>query len=332
MIHGFRGFAQLSKKQSVTAADPFRAFLSERSVPFDMANRAWTAPREQTSASGRSIFLLLLSCLLAGCGTTRFTDTTRTATEQLLVSAAVDEAVTQIDFQVMAGKKVFFDDQYLDRASDRGYVISTLRQHLLAHGCLLMEDRKAATYVVEARSGAVGTDRHDLLFGVPQVTMPNAIPLTPIPATTIPEIPVAKRTEQKGVAKIAVFAYNRESGHPVWQSGVIQSDSTSKDLWVFGAGPFRSGTIRKGTEFGSDVIVVPLVGQPTTEWEDIRPAVSVIQRAVWEEPRNRPDPPVHLLDHQQQPRPADPVQKTAAPESPLPVAVFPPCALGSPHN
>src|SRR5262245_13236721 len=134
-----------------------------------MANTIWTAPEKRARERLCSCFLLLLfASFLTGCGTTRFTDTTRTATEQLLHPAAADAAVTKIAFQVLAGKKVFFDDQYLDRASDRGYVISTLRQHLLAHGCLLMDDRKGATYVVEARSGAVGTDRHDLLFGIPQ--------------------------------------------------------------------------------------------------------------------------------------------------------------------
>jgi len=161
----------------------------------------------------------LLLGLAAGCGTTRMTDSTRTATEQLLISSAVDRSVSQFDFNGLAGKKVFFDAQYLDGTVDKGYVVSSLRQHLLASGCLLQEDRGKATYVVEARSGGVGTDHSSLLVGVPQMTVPALVPGQP---SQIPEIPLAKKNDQNGLAKIAVFAYNRQTGERVWQSGVIQ--------------------------------------------------------------------------------------------------------------
>src|SRR5205823_12442541 len=77
----------------------------------------------------------------AGCGTTRVSDTQRTATEQLLVSNAVDQAVSQLDFRILAGKPVYFDPQYLAGSIDRGYVVSSLRQHLLASGCILQEEQ-----------------------------------------------------------------------------------------------------------------------------------------------------------------------------------------------
>ncbi len=96
--------------------------------------------------------------------------------------------------------------------------------------------------------GAVGTDRNDLLFGVPSMNVPQIVPLQPVPAA-IPEIPIAKRRDQRGVAKIAVFAYHRATGTPVWQSGVAQTESSSNDVWILGAGPFQRGTIYNGTEF-----------------------------------------------------------------------------------
>src|SRR6516225_2644969 len=76
-------------------------------------------------------FAILLSPLL-GCGTTRMSDTQRTATEQLLISNAIDQAVSQVDFRPLAGKSVYFDPQYLEGTVDRGYLVSSLRQHLLA--------------------------------------------------------------------------------------------------------------------------------------------------------------------------------------------------------
>lgn len=187
---------------------------------------------------------------LVGCGTTRTTDTTRAATEMLLVSQAVDKAVGQIDFTPMKGKAVFLDVAMIDKATvDKGYVISSLRQQLLASGALVMSEKKESIYVVEARVGAVGTDRHTLLFGTPQMAVPAVIPGVP---ANIPEIAVYKRTDQKGVAKLAVFAYNRVTGRAVWQSGLIEDVSRQKDRWVLGSGPYSSGTIRRNTELAGE--------------------------------------------------------------------------------
>jgi hypothetical protein len=192
--------------------------------------------------------VFLLAGVLVGCGTTRFTDTARTATEQLLLSDAIDQAVQEVDFTPLAGQKVFFDDQYLQGVVDQKYLVSTLRQHLLASGCVLQENKESADFVVEARAGAIGTDRHDLLFGVPATNVPQIFPFQTMPAA-IPEVPIAKRIDQRGIAKLAVFAYHRETHVPVWQSGLATRVSSSNDVWLFGAGPFRHGTIYDGPIF-----------------------------------------------------------------------------------
>lgn len=223
----------------------------------------------------------ILSLILTGCGTTRMTDTLRTGTEQLLVSNAVDQAVSQLDFRPVAGKTVYLDGQYLEGVIDRGYLISSLRQHLVASGCHLQEDRTKANYVVEVRSGGVGTNRSALLVGIPQMNVPTFVPGQP---SSIPEIPFAKKTDQEGIAKIAVFAYNRLSGEPIWQSGVVQAISTSKDTWVFGAGPFQQGTIRKGLEFAGQPISIPTFNLiPPSEEGPASPVIPVTQAASWVE-------------------------------------------------
>lgn len=195
--------------------------------------------------------------LCAGCGTTRWTDTGRTATEQLLISDAVDRAVQSIDFTPLSGEKVYFEEKRLRKIVDQGYVASSLRQHLLASGCALTDDVNEADYIVEARAGAVGTDRHDVLYGIPATNMPTLVNIPGVPSQ-IPEIPFAKRTDQLGVAKLAVFAYERKSGNSVWQSGVVSKTSRAKDIWLLGAGPFQKGTIYSGTAFAGQKITNPL--------------------------------------------------------------------------
>jgi len=198
-----------------------------------------------------AVCLALHVALAAGCGTTRTTNTQRTATEQLLISDAIDRAVGGIDFTKLAGQTVYFDDKHLNGVVDSGYLISSFRQHMLASGCILKTERDDATYVVEPRAGAIGTDNYDLLFGMPAVNLPQFGMAAGIPPT-IPEIPIAKRGKQKGIAKIAVFAYHRETGAPAWQSGIANDVSTSNDIWVLGAGPFKRGTIYDGTSFTGD--------------------------------------------------------------------------------
>src|SRR5438105_7782814 len=234
----------------------------------------------------RTIALTLLLTAGSGCGTTRMTDTQRTATDQLLISNAVDQAVSQLDLRCLAGKLVYFDPQYLDGTVDRGYVVSSLRQQLLASGCVLQDDRAKATYIVEARTGCIGTDRHSLLIGVPQMTVPALVPGQP---SQIPEIPVAKKTDEQGAAKLAVFAFNRVTGQRVWQSGTVEAYSDARDTWVVGLGPFRKGSIAHGTELAGEELANPLAreekGSRARRSSDTPAATSA---ATWPESQKPP--------------------------------------------
>lgn len=199
------------------------------------------------------IALATSSFALSGCGTTRSSDTIRTATEQLLLSDAVDQAVQNVDFHILAGQTVFLDEVRLGETVDKQYLISSLRQHLLASGCQLRDKREEAEFIVEARSGVVGTDRNDLLFGIPATSVPQFVTMQPTPSA-IPEIPFAKRKDQRGIAKIAVFAYQRTTGIPVFQSGIVHTESSANDVWILGAGPFQRGSIYEGTTFSGTIV------------------------------------------------------------------------------
>lgn len=217
-----------------------------------------------------------IACL-SGCGSTRTSNTLRTATEQMLISDAIDRTVDSIDFTPLADQAVFFDDSRLTDVVDKGYLVSSLRQHLLASGCVLKDKRDDATFVVEPRAGAVGTDNHDLLFGVPALQLPQVPVAAAIPAA-IPEIPFAKRRDQRGVAKVAVFAYRRDTGEPVWQSGIVINKSTADDIWLLGAGPFQRGTIYNRAQFAGK----RLVGEESVESTRNLHIASVDDEAVFE--------------------------------------------------
>ncbi|HEY4232852.1 MAG TPA: DUF6655 family protein [Lacipirellulaceae bacterium] len=231
--------------------------------------------------------LRLSACLSAcalvvvGCGTTRSTDTMRTATEQLLVSDAVDRAIQSVNFGPLTGQNVYLDDSKLADVVDKNYIVSTLRQHMLASGCILKDAKDQADFIVEARAGAVGTDRNDLLFGIPATNVPQILPLQGVPAA-IPEVPLAKRRDQRGIAKISMFAYQRQTGLPVWQSGLAIQESSSNDVWLFGAGPFQHGTIYQGPAIAgqADAKIRAVDPSQTTK----RPVVGLSDEATFASP------------------------------------------------
>jgi hypothetical protein len=180
------------------------------------------------------------------------TDTPRSATEMLLVSQAADKAVAQIDFTPLAGKTVFLEAGGInEKELDKGYVVSLVRQQLVAGGALLQDEKPRAEIIVDLRSGGLGTDRQSVLVGTPAVQLPSVVPGMP---TNVPEIALFKKNDQRGVAKLAVFAYNRISGRALWQSGTVEAESRAKDMWLLGTGPYSHGSIRKQAELAGEPI------------------------------------------------------------------------------
>jgi hypothetical protein len=215
--------------------------------------------------------LVVLTCLFTiGCGTTKVF----TATEQLLMSDAVDSSVAKLDFRPLSGAKVYLDTTYITAMGKQppipglqthntmvnsDYIISALRQQMTAAGCLIVDSKETADVICEARCGAIGIDGHAVTYGMPannifssasSVVGGSAIP-------TIPEISVAKREMKSAAAKVAVFAYDRETREPVLQTGIAQAGSNARDTWVLGMGPIQQGTIYRGARFAGKRFQTP---------------------------------------------------------------------------
>lgn len=208
-----------------------------------------------------SIVCGLLVCIFAGCGSSIQIE----GTQQLLASDAIDKSVAKINFSPLMNQKVYFDSEYIKTVKGVGfvnsdYIISALRQQLVGQGCMMVEDKKDARFIVEARVGALGRNQHDIIYGVPENNalstaasiMPNA---PPIPS--IPELSIARRSHVSASAKVAVFAYEKDSGESVWQSGTSVADSNARNTWLFGAGPFQKGSIYDGTTLAGEKIRLP---------------------------------------------------------------------------
>ena len=150
---------------------------------------------------------LAVTALVAACTTERRTAPSRTASEQLMLSSAVDRAVQNLSLEVPHGALVFVDASWFE-GTDSRYAVAAIRERLLRRGARLTANREQADMVVEIRSGALSIDENALVVGIPQMDVP-----VPLAGTfALPEIALFKRDRRQGVAKFAAVGYDARTG------------------------------------------------------------------------------------------------------------------------
>lgn len=152
--------------------------------------------------------LVLAACALGACTTVLESSPQRTATEELLISTAVDRAIAQVNLKIPEGTKVFVNADQLD-GSDGKYAAGEMKDRLLRNGAHLVDDKGKADAVVEIRAGAMSIDEKQTLVGIDTFDAP--LPFTG-QAAKIPQIALFKDRVRQGVAKIAAFGYSTSDG------------------------------------------------------------------------------------------------------------------------
>lgn len=182
--------------------------------------------------------LAALGCvglLATGCATTSSSNTSRTASEQLLISSAIDRAFSNVEFGDFAGHKVYIDGTYLNSV-DKEYLLGTLRHRILEGGGAIVASADASDLVLEPRSGGVGTDKQESFIGIPAIGIPG-LPIE------LPEVKLVSKATQMGTAKIGLVCYDPKTGESVGSGGASTALTHSSDTYVMGVGPFRSGAV-----------------------------------------------------------------------------------------
>ena len=185
-----------------------------------------------------SLFVLtaVLSGLTPGCTTPSTSNTARTAVEQLLISNAVDQSLNKVNFRPFGGHAVHLSDAYVE-AVDKLYIVGSVRHRLLNAGARLVDKPEEADIIVELRSGGVGTNTAETFVGTPEVALPGMV--------TIPEMKIAERIQQTGLAKLGLVAYDARTKEVLGTGGTSLSESTDNNWFVGGIGPFRGGSLKR---------------------------------------------------------------------------------------
>ena len=143
--------------------------------------------------------LLVASALTAGCASRKFSTTSRSAIEQLLLSGAVDRLLEKLDMPMLRGTKLFVDFANLE-GTDVMYVKVALRARLAHQGATLVGAADKADYVMEVASGALATEHKSGLIGLPSIPVPQA-------GMPTPEVPFYKAVEQTAIVKLLIFVH-----------------------------------------------------------------------------------------------------------------------------
>ena len=197
-------------------------------------------------------------CSTLGCASMKESDTARTGLEQLLISNAVDQSLSKVDFRPVSGAKVFLKTDLLD-CVDKNYVMLSTRSKLLANNCTLVDKADDADIVMEIASGGVGTDRTELVVGSPEI--PLGI------MGSIPKINVYERKKAMGTAKLAIIATDAKSKQPVINSGFSLARSDHQHWSMMGTGPVLSGSvanqIKEHTGTSESILTIPSSTMPS---------------------------------------------------------------------
>ncbi|MFC3229249.1 DUF6655 family protein [Marinibaculum pumilum] len=149
--------------------------------------------------------ILAPALLLAACSTARQTHPERTATEQLLISKAADEAAERMRLPIPPGTRIHIEPVNMD-TPDGKYALGAIRDRLLKNGARLAKDRDSADMIVSIRSGALSIDKRESLIGTPEID---------IGLLTLPSLALYRDQERKGIAKFVATATDSRDGQMV---------------------------------------------------------------------------------------------------------------------
>src|SRR5690606_10889657 len=110
-----------------------------------------------------------------------------------------------------------------------GYLKYRIREQMSRYGIRLAEDRDEADVIVEVGVAAFGTDSEKFSMGLGK-------------NSRLPEVNLSRHDAQYGVVQLSMFAYLRESGVPIWQSGPLRANASHQQRKFLGIGPLRNGT------------------------------------------------------------------------------------------
>jgi hypothetical protein len=201
--------------------------------------------------------LVTTGCLLSACGVSReVSKSQRAATEQLLLSQALERSFEEVSVPMLKGATVLMEVAGL--TPDQFYVRDAVAGHLArTHGVRIVDRREAARYVVRVMVQALGTELDQSFFGMPQV-QGGFLPIA------IPELPLYKFFRQIGYVRYALHVYDAASGTLALATPWYTKTAASRQYTILFFLTFRTSTLTDPPEL-SKAPTVPILTPPPAE-------------------------------------------------------------------
>jgi hypothetical protein len=173
-----------------------------------------------------SVVVLAFALGLAGCAATvQPAGGGLTASQQLIASEAIDRALDELRWPNVDGHKVFIEIGATAGEEEQRYLRSALAARVAERGGKVVTDLKTADSELVVLAKAMGIDATQTFFGLP--TLQSS--LVPV---GLPEIPLYKATQQKGVAKLETVLVDRKRGGVYAHPEPVKSEIWVKDWTV----------------------------------------------------------------------------------------------------
>lgn len=208
----------------------------------------------------RQIFALAAGALsllfAAACSTPHMTNTARSAVEEALICAVVEDAVNQADLKKYAGKTVFMDYTHLAPQVNKDTLIAYFELHAANSKIIVGKDEAKADLVFQLSSGILATDVDKFMIGTPALPIP--VPDTGI-NIVIPEIPLFMKFTRSGFARFFVTIIDAKTRKPVETIAGLNAHAHFIN-WVFCLIPFKTHS--------TPIIVNPGPAKAIFLWEE----------------------------------------------------------------
>jgi Family of unknown function (DUF6655) len=190
-----------------------------------------------------AVLVVVATLLAGGCTTVKMTGTSRSGSEQLLLTGAWDLALCRVDFSPLAGSKVYLDPERIT-VVDKDWIITTIRRTMAEQGIALENDKKKAQVILEVALGAYGTDERNTKAGLPSVGLvPSLAGASVVSSGSSSSLTLSEKNHQDAVVKALMFAYETKTGHLVWESGPMLDAEGLRDHFFCSSGPYRVSSL-----------------------------------------------------------------------------------------
>ncbi|GMV66668.1 MAG: hypothetical protein KJ050_03530 [Candidatus Omnitrophica bacterium] len=181
---------------------------------------------------------LICTLFLAGCSTISSQISGRTATEQYLVTEAIQRAIDNVRWSRLSGQRIKLEIVGVQETEHK-FIRSALEKELASHGSRVVDTTRQADVRMTAMVRAVGTDIWVSNFGIPLLV--TAHPEVP---SNVGGISLYNSNLQEGYCRMDFFGTHPLTDQVLWRIPVVHGDSYFKTTTFLGLfGPYKSSDI-----------------------------------------------------------------------------------------